>query len=462
MVADGSGVLHVPGAIALEGLRVRGVGTPQDVGALAGTIPEVFPRMAVVPAVVNAHTHLDLTTQARRPFDGDFDGWLRGVRGHRGAMTPSCVEAAVQQGVRAVIAGGCAAVGDIAGRGAEAYGLRALRWAGLAGVSFAELFGMGARQSATLEAIEALRASVTDSCEHRPASGDGGGLPIGLEVNGKRPEAVWHAGSTRTPGDAPVWRVARQGLQPHAPYSASRAVFEAALRSGLPVATHVAESPDETEFVRAGSGRFRVLLEELGLWNPADLVMARHPVDWLADILAEAPSVPVVCAHCNEVDDAALERLGGLRVTVAYCPRASAYFGRRGHRYREMLERGIPVALGTDGMGCLDTPDRLSTLDEVRWLLRHDGLALGTALAMATIHGARALGLPDDPFTLRPSRAEKAGVLAVPVGVEPASVAEAGCAIAGADGPPAWIAAPESFREVLPLVEEGRYSSGQP
>lgn len=440
---------------------MRAVGTPQDVGAVAGAIPEVQVQSAVIPALVNAHAHLDLTGAGCRPYGGNFDAWLAEIRALRQAMTPDGVDLAVQQGVRALVGGGVAAVGDIAGQGAEAASLRHLRAAGMAGVSFAELFGLGTRREGALRAVERFRVAAPDGSptfagtaspaipQHREAAGDGG--------------RSFAPGSTPLePAHRERWRDARQGLQPHAPYSSSRAVFLAALRSGHPVSTHLAESPEETTFVQAGAGRFRVLLEELGLWDSADFVPARDPVDWLADLLSQVPGTRILCAHCNEVDDTALAALASLPVTVAYCPRASAYFGRHGHRYREMLAHGVPVALGTDSMVCLDTPYRLSTLDEARWLLRHDGVALQTALAMATIHGARGLGLPAEPFTLRPDRTSKAGILLVPLPEAPSTAGEAVQAFATSASAPVWLAPPESFREVLPFAGVGRYSSGPP
>ena len=50
--------------------------------------------------------------------------------------------------------------------------------------------------------------------------------------------------------------------------------------------------------------------------------------------------------------------LAASNITVAYCPRASHYFGHTNHRWKEMLDAGINVALGTDSLLCLDTPDQ--------------------------------------------------------------------------------------------------------
>jgi cytosine/adenosine deaminase-related metal-dependent hydrolase len=112
-----------------------------------------------------------------------------------------------------------------------------------------------------------------------------------------------------------------------------------------------------------------------------------------------------VLAHLNYVsdDDLDLLRQGRERLSVAYCPIASAYFGHHGHRYRAMLDRGINVCLGTDSLACagpLD-PQPLGPLAAMRLLHRRDGTDSVTVLAMATVHGHRALCSPHADGSLR-------------------------------------------------------------
>ncbi len=91
-------------------------------------------------------------------------------------------------------------------------------------------------------------------------------------------------------------------------------------------------------------------------------------------------------------------------MSIAYCPIASEYFGHRGHRYRELLARGVNVCLGTDSMLCQppDEPQPHGILAQMRRLLERDDVAPGLLLAMATVNGAKALGLPAGTATLRP------------------------------------------------------------
>ena len=375
-VADGAGRVFAPGAIALRGASVLAVGSPESIGVVGGAgAPEDWTGHGVLPALVNAHAHLDLTAVGPVGDPRAFDAWLAGVRSARSAMSADAVAASVELGAQHSVRGGVAAIGDIAGQNAPAASAASLRRHGLAGCVFEEVFGMGNRRPAALEAVARSVATA---------------------------EAVGGADGVRP------------GLQPHAPYSSHREVYEAALRTGLPVATHLAETPDERTFLRDGEGPYRRLLESLGLWEPEVVTGDAHPVDWLEARLSAAPGRRILCAHLNDLDDRALELLSRLPVDVAYCPRASAYFGHSGHRYRDMRSAGINVCLGTDSAICLDTPDRISTVDDLRLLMRRDGVSLGDAVAMAASCGAAALGLDAARWTLRPGPV--AGVLAVAVG----------------------------------------------
>ncbi len=182
----------------------------------------------------------------------------------------------------------------------------------------------------------------------------------------------------------------RMGLQPHAPYSAGRRVFAAATHSGLPLSTHLAESPAELEFVATGGGPFRALLQGIGKWDEtfaADYNAGLTPVRWMKPHLEQAHWL---CAHCNYVTDDDIDLLASTGASVAYCPRASEYFRHKPHRYLEMLDAGVNVCLGTDSIICHGT---LSVLDEMRRLHRRDKTDPRKLLGMATVNGWKALGV---------------------------------------------------------------------
>ncbi|MHC4128678.1 MAG: amidohydrolase family protein [Planctomycetota bacterium] len=344
-----------------------------------------------MPALVNAHCHLDLTDVGPLTFDGDFVGWIDQVRRRRPAEGEA-VAAAVRRGIGLCRAGGTAIVGDIAGAG-SLEPCRELAAAAMAGVSFLEVIGIGRGEAPALEALAGMPAP---------------GRPAGA---------------------------LRLGISPHAPYSCGPAVYRAAAGLGLPMATHLAETPQELQFVDAAEGPLADFLRNLGLWDDRIAAHHVHPVDHLAEVLAARP---VLAAHLNYIEQRHLSLLAAWNATVAYCPRSSAYFGHPPHRYRTMLDAGVNVALGTDGFMCLDTPDRISVLDEMRLLYRRDGTDPVTLLRMATVGGAKGLGFDPGPVTLEPG--PTIGLIAAPF--DPGSTWDPLRQVLTRDDPPRWIAGP--------------------
>jgi len=376
--------LIAPAAILLEDGRVTAVGRPAELGdGGAGVTIEDRPGELLLPVLVNAHVHLDLWSVGTVSIEQGFDDWLAEVRERRPSDDPE-IRRSVAAGIQASIAGGVGAVGDIAGAFGTA-AAAAFDAGPLAGISFIEVFGIGRRREAGLEAVERLAAIA------RGAS-----------------------------------RPGRIGLSPHAPYSCSPGVYAAAAATGLPVATHLAETPEEAAFTRFGRGPLVDLLRRVGSLGPDDAcpVAGGHPVDLLA---AVEPRRPWLAAHVNylgEPDeseatlDARAATLAERRVTVVWCPRAARFLGhpregRAPHPWRRLRSHGVRVALGTDGRPCLEHGDRLSTLDDVR-LVVAEGVDPATAMAMATIDGAVGLGLDPDAVRFRGGAA--AGLLGVPIG----------------------------------------------
>lgn len=350
-----------------------------------------LPDRLLMPALVNAHAHLDLSHLGPMPHDPNdgFVAWVERVRAGR-RDTPEGIAESVRLGVELSVAGGTVAVGDVAGAAGGRLTdapARVLASSPLAGVSFLEFFGIGRTAASTAERLERFTR----------------------DELGPLQDAV---------GRAPV----RVGWQPHAPNTVDLGLYRwaaaLAARHGLPLATHLAETPEERAFIAQGDGPQRDMLERFGLWDDSaldHLGKGKHPVEHLASVLRARR---VLCAHVNDATDQAIETLAETHTPVAYCPRASAYFGAEArfgpHRYRDMLEAGVPVCLGTDSIVNLDRADRISVLDEMRLLHRRDGTDASTLLRMATTNGAEALGLNPEAVSLRPG--PLAGLLAAPVG----------------------------------------------
>ncbi|MGI9200879.1 MAG: amidohydrolase [Woeseiaceae bacterium] len=188
----------------------------------------------------------------------------------------------------------------------------------------------------------------------------------------------WHGAAD---GRVSVW------FGPHAPYSCSEdllaAVAEEARSRGTGIATHLAESRWEDQFIREKSGL--------------------SPTAYLDRVLGLGHDVLV--AHSIYVDEADIALLADRDVAVAHCPNSNMKLGNGMAPIPEMLEAGIRVGIGTDSMM---TNNNLDLFEEMRQaalvakLRREDPAVLPawTVLEMATIGGARALGLADEIGTL--------------------------------------------------------------
>jgi cytosine/adenosine deaminase-related metal-dependent hydrolase len=97
---------------------------------------------------------------------------------------------------------------------------------------------------------------------------------------------------------------------------------------------------------------------------------------------------------------------------VVYCPRTHAFFGHPPHGFRDLLARGVRVALGTDSLA--SNPD-LDLLAEARFLHRlYPDVPGAQLLHMATLAGALALGWGDEAGSLAPGKSADLAVLPLP------------------------------------------------
>jgi aminodeoxyfutalosine deaminase len=204
------------------------------------------------------------------------------------------------------------------------------------------------------------------------------------------------------------------GISPHAPYTVSRTLLKnlvsLACEYNLPMAMHLAESREELELLRDGTGAFKSLLQERSMWDSGAIPWASRPLDYL-QMLAAAPRTLVI--HGNYLDN---EELGFLaekrdRMSLVYCPRTHVYFQHAPYPLEHALARGVRVALGTDSRA--SNPD-LSMLAEMRQVMRtHPSLDPELILRMGTLDGAEALGREVNVGSITPGK--QANLVAVPI-----------------------------------------------
>jgi aminodeoxyfutalosine deaminase len=335
-------------------LETHGFRTPDaDVG-----------EAAILPGLVNAHTHLDLSDlRGKVPPGPDFTRWLRAVISHRRQRSEDQTAQAVQAGVNEAISFGTTLIGDIAGVG---FSWNLLSAARLRAVVFYELLGLP--RSRAKKAWAEARA--------------------------------WLNGHTGSPTCKP-------GLSPHAPYSVRAGLFrvagQLARARGVPMAIHLAESPAEIELLANRTGPFVSFLSEVGAWDPRGLI---RDVNSLLKIYQDNPNVLFV--HGNYLSPASpLPR----NAAIVYCPRTHAAFGYPLHPVEDLLAAGVRVALGTDSLA--SNPD-LNLLAEARFLHeRHPAISGPAIIRMATLSGAEALGWEHETGSLAPGKS--ADLVVVPL-----------------------------------------------
>jgi cytosine/adenosine deaminase-related metal-dependent hydrolase len=201
-------------------------------------------------------------------------------------------------------------------------------------------------------------------------------------------------------------------LAPHAPYSVSPAVF-AAIREHLDghgddvSSVHLAESPEEVEFLRTGAGGWRDLLQELGAWSDSWQAPRRSPVAYLAEMgFLDAGVLVVHAVQCSDDD---LARLAALGTTVVSCPRSNRHVGVGDPPLAAFYAAGLPVAFGTDSLASVNDLQMFGELAAARRVAprvpAHD------LLESATLTGARALDFGDEFGSVEPGK--RAALIAV-------------------------------------------------
>ncbi len=155
-------------------------------------------------------------------------------------------------------------------------------------------------------------------------------------------------------------------------------VSELARKHKVMIHTHSSENKNECEIVEAETGRRNVAyLDSLG-------ISGAH----------------VLLAHCIHLDTEEMETLSRTKTNVAHCPSSNLKLGSGLARVAEMLARKIPVSLGADGAACNNRLDMFTEMRTAALLqkLAHGPEVLSAAqvLRMATIDGARALGLDNE------------------------------------------------------------------
>ena len=354
------------GVITIEQGRITAVGENTS-----GRPPKDLGNVAILPGLVNAHTHLEFSDLAHPlGYPGmALPAWISEVIKHRRGRDEDA-QRAIAAGLQESLSFGTTLLGEISTSPSSAdpplAGLPRL-------IAFRELIGLSLNR--VDENIELARKHIDQL-----SSGE-----------------CLHA-----------------GLSPHAPYTVHPQlldrVVELSRPARVPLAMHLAESPEELQLLRDGSGPLRDMLIDLNAWDPTAIPHGARPLDYLRK-LAKAERALVI--HGNYLDDEEIAYLADRadQMAVVYCPRTHEYFQHAPYRLTEMLQAGVTVALGTDSRA--SNPD-LSVLAEMRAVRRlHPQVSGEDILRMGTLSGAKSLGMADHLGSLRIGKTADLSIVAL-------------------------------------------------
>ena len=342
----------------------------------------------LLPGLVNAHTHLELTAAAELASPGPFHIWTRAVAGMTGRWDDRVWTRSARRGVLASLRAGVTCVGDTVTRGP---GVPAAARAGLVGDSWVEVVDVDVSEH------DAVIAAVTHS--------------LGLPAPGRR-VGIGSAGP-HTLGIGVL-----QGL---AALAAARDV---------PLQMHAAVSQAEVRAIWHGDGPLAELAHERRLeFEWLDEGTGLGPMRYLAQCGALTPRASVVGAVW--VDDAEAQLLAERAVPVVCCPRSNTLLGAGDAPLERYARAGVRLALGTESAAAVPN---LDVLDEAAaWvrLARRRELVLWPspvgpveleeqAVRLLTVDGAAAMGWGGVAGVLEPGR--RADFVGVDVATSAATV----------------------------------------
>ena len=363
------------GAVLISGNRIRAVGPWPDFQPPAGEQIFDLGDALLLPGLINAHCHLDYTDMAGQlPPPKTFLSWIPLILAAKSAWDYSEYAQSWLNGARMLARTGTTTVADIETVPdllPEVWDATPLRV-----LSFLEMTGIRARR----DPEEMLREAVgkMDSLSHPRCSAS---------------------------------------LSPHAPYSTLPELLgpgaRAARERGRRVCIHVAESAQEFEmFVHARGEMFDWLrrngrdMSDCGLGSPVQHLV-RHRMT----------GENLLAIHVNFLarGDAAL--LARHHVHVVHCPRSHDYFRHAPFPHQQLARAGVNVCLGTDSLATIRKTGKqnpeLNLFEEMHQLATKDpGLSPRDILRLATVNGARALGLAGQIGEL--SENARADLIAIP------------------------------------------------
>jgi len=371
------------GWVAVEDGRIAAFGSgpaPDGRSPGADLLPDKS-AVAILPALVNAHTHLEFSyARGLVPPATSFDTWVRALIALRGKY-PDPFAADIVDAVRNAVdearAAGTGVIGDISN---TLVSPRILRDMGMAGHVFHEILGFNLTDGSQL--VGTARARIDAIAD------------LGPDV--------------------------RVSVTPHAPYSVSPALFRSIAdeRQGRITSIHLGESPEEVHFLNHGGGPIQAALEALGVWSPRWTPPRCGPVEYVDrfGLLSDR----LLAVHGVQLSYRELAQLTAAGATLVTCPRSNRWVGVGNPPIDRFYASGVRVAIGTDSLASVGDLNLFAEMAAIRELSAD--IPARAIIESATRHGAEALGFGDDYGTI--DLGKRAALVAVKVPEATADVEE--------------------------------------
>lgn len=373
------------GVVWIEGCSVRAVGRISEVTAKGQGEWIDLGDAVLLPGVINAHCHLELTDMANCvPRGNTFTDWLKQIVAQKKNWGQRDYEQSARNGVEMLLQSGTTSVCDI------------VSWWPLA------------------PQLQATKLRVWSCLEM-------------IDFAGQRSWRDWITSAEswfqKVPNPRGGW-----GLSPHATYTATPDLYRASVElqrrmSELPLllSTHVSESDDEREMFEQGGGALFEWLIRLG----RDMYDCggQSALELLGTYEVLTPQTLGV--HLNALDDDEIEWVVRSGMSVVHCPASHRFFNHPPFPLEQLLARGVNVCVGTDSLASAQAGSTLDMFAELRQMRQaFPRVSAETILKLATMNGATALQAADRFGTIEPGKRADLIALRLPLGTTQSGVYE--------------------------------------
>jgi cytosine/adenosine deaminase-related metal-dependent hydrolase len=367
------------GAVAISEDRIADIAKFDQIKAhTAGEIVDLGER-ALLPGFINAHCHLDYTClRGKISPQKSFADWIRAINAAKARLSPEDYLASINEG-------------------------------------FAEAKRFGTTTIANLTAFPKLVPQIDPAIRT---------WWLAELIDVRAPERANEIVDSVVESlrSRPNW-----GLAPHALFTASKNLYhrceQVAERENILVTTHLAESREEMEMFRDGSGPLYNFMKSIG--RPVNDCGQATPLARFLDLTGRGgspnrpqaievnrPYLPWIIAHLNELTESDFELLekSNVQFHVVHCPRSHQYFRHSPFAFDRLRLLGLNICLGTDSLASNET---LSLFDEMRAFQKQfPNVSAEKILQMVTVNAARSLR--QENALGKMCRGARADLLAVP------------------------------------------------